>query len=674
MFREQYIRDNEKLRAKETLLMEIKQKARKNSRPAARTGWVRYGAVAAAILLVAGGVLGMILSQAGQSTSAEEHQSLSAARSGEAGDASPMEVTDYNQLYDAIENLNNRASGNGVNMAATDSAVEEAAPMESSSDTGSAMKAAAPEPAGGEGGSENYSSTNIQVEGVDEADIVKTDGTYLYYLSGSRLIIYQAMGKDTKLLSVTQLDAGENAFEYGNEMFLLGDRLMILAGSYPTVWAGTAGSYNASRTQALIYDISDRARPVLAFTLGQSGDYVSSRLIGDYVYVVTTQYVWQMARDVPETYVPTLYKNGAAASIAPGDISMVADPQSPVYTVIGAVNLKDGKEYAGSKALFGSASQIYCTQNHLLLALPGYASQTSDISPDEKGRNVQITNSHSYTKLVLFGLDKGSITRLASGEVPGALLNQFSMDEYKDVFRLVTTVNESCQKVYTDGVDTYEYEDKNCNALYTLDQNLTVLGSIEKLAENEWVQSVRFYGDVGYFVTFRQVDPLFCADLTDPKNPKILSALKIPGFSEYLQGYGDGLLLGIGYAADEESGATQGVKLSMFNITDPKNVTLADTTLVPATWTTVSSTHKCILADADKNLIAFPGDESYFVYRYTKDAGFTQLAQVRMNGDLNSYNLRGVYIGGSLYVLSESGVTVIDLTTFEKTATVMLAG
>ena len=144
MFREQYIRDNEKLRAKETLLMEIKQKARKNSRPAARTGWVRYGAVAAAILLVAGGVLGMILSQAGQSTSAEEHQSLSAARSGEAGDASPMEVTDYNQLYDVIENLNNRASGNSVNMAATDSAFEEAAPMESSSDTGSAMKAAAP--------------------------------------------------------------------------------------------------------------------------------------------------------------------------------------------------------------------------------------------------------------------------------------------------------------------------------------------------------------------------------------------------------------------------------------------------------------------------------------------------------------------------------------------------
>jgi uncharacterized secreted protein with C-terminal beta-propeller domain len=130
---------------------------------------------------------------------------------------------------------------------------------------------------------------------------------------------------------------------------------------------------------------------------------------------------------------------------------------------------------------------------------------------------------------VLLGLKDGQIERLASGNVPGSLLNQFSMDEYQNVFRVVTTINSWQQRIYTDGVDTYEYDSTNTNALYTLDQNLSVLGKIENLAKDETVQSVRFDGDVGYFVTFRQVDPLFAVDLSDAKHPRILDALKIPG-------------------------------------------------------------------------------------------------------------------------------------------------
>ena len=134
------------------------------------------------------------------------------------------------------------------------------------------------------------------------------------------------------------------------------------------------------------------------------------------------------------------------------------------------------------------------------------------------------------------------------------------MDEYKNVFRFVTTVNTWQQRVYTDGVDTYEYDSANTNALYTLDKDLAILGKIENLAKDETVQSVRFDGDIGYFVTFRQVDPLFAVDLSNPAYPRVLDALKIPGFSEYLHVFKDNLLLGIGYNADEDSGGLQGVK------------------------------------------------------------------------------------------------------------------
>ena len=132
---------------------------------------------------------------------------------------------------------------------------------------------------------------------------------------------------------------------------------------------------------------------------------------------------------------------------------------------------------------------------------------------------------------MLLGLSEGQITKLASGNVPGSLLNQFSMDEYKNVFRIVTTLNNSQQRIFTDGVDTYEYDSTSANALYTLDLDLKVLGKIENLAKDEYVKSVRFDGDIGYFVTFRQVDPLFAVDLSNAASPRILDTLKIPGFS-----------------------------------------------------------------------------------------------------------------------------------------------
>ena len=672
MFKEQYIRDNEKLHAKETLLMEIKQKnAREKESSSRRQAWVRYGAVAAAFVLILGGVIGGAFAV----RSARTQETATMTASAESG----ATISSYDDVYALIEKMQSGtdtgvAYGSGAVM--TEGAAVAAPQAEvKSADAATAAEAPAPD-ASTNGGSQDYSETNVQVKGVDEADVVKTDGSYIYYVASNQLNILKADGAATKLVSTTLLSASDAWWGYNSEMFLLGTRLMIISQGYNTVWVNDAnGGYqnNTDQTQVTIYDVSNPAKPALAASLGQSGTYVSARMIGDFVYIVTSQYIYNPVRGTPVTYIPALTEGAETKLVSPADIYVPGTPQNAAYTVIGSVNLQSGSNYASAKAVFGGTSQLYANAEHMLLALTQYTSDTQPIAPDKDGKNVQITTGQSNTDLILLGLNEGDVTKIASGSVPGYLINQFAMDEYKGIIRVVTTVDAWKQIIYTDGVDTYDYESSNWNNLYTLDQSLTILGKIENLAKDEYVQSVRFDGDVGYFVTFRQVDPLFAVDLSNASAPRILSTLKIPGFSEYLQGYGENRLLGLGYDADEQTGATRGVKLTMFDTSNKASVKELFTAAVDADWTIAGSNHKAILADPEKNLIAFPADTDYYIYRFDAGTGFTQVAKVDLSSDLSSWNLRGLFIGDSFYVLSESGVTVISLSSYEVLAKVKIA-
>ena len=667
MFKEQYIRDNDKLKAKETLLMEIKEKnAREKIALTPKQKFVRYGAVFAAFLLVAAGVFGALYANRGTDAAATpENATLSAA-------AAPTEINSYDDVYAMIEAMQSGYSNGGAlaggvmmdgAMVKTESATTAAAPSATESEGAAVMDS-----------NVDYSGTNVQVKGVDEADIVKTDGNYIYYLAANQLNILKADGANTSLVSSTSLSADDSWWGYNSELFILGTRLMVITQSYNTVWINDVnGGYenNTDQTTAVIYDISNPAKPVQVVSLGQSGSYVSARMVGDYVYLVTAQYVYNLVKETPVTYIPATTVGAETKLLQPTDLYIGGNPQSAAYTVVGAINLKSGANFSSAKAVFGGTSQLYANADHLLLAIAQYSEETLPIAPDKDGKNVQITNGSNSTDLVLLGISEGQITKLASGNVPGSLLNQFSMDEYKNVFRVVTTLNSWQQRIYTDGVDTYEYDNTNSNALYTLDLNLSILGKIENLAKDESVQSVRFDGDIGYFVTFRQIDPLFAVDLSNPAYPRVLNALKIPGFSEYLHVFKDNLLLGIGYSADENTGATQGVKLSMFDTTNKSNVKEIATEKVDASWTIVGSNHKSILVDGQKNLIAFPADSNYYIYRYTEQ-GFELAAKVNMTADLSSWNLRGLFIGNYFYVIGESGLTVISLTDFSVVGTVKL--
>ena len=693
MFKEQYIRDNDKLKAKETLLMEIKDKyTREKIALTPRQKFVRFGAVFAAFAFIAVGVLGTLLVTGGGKNAAPENTTLSAtAENAETSSADvmaptasqgttgttkvdvPASVESYDDIYGMIEQMQNAnvyAGGVMMESAVTDSAVA-AAPSVDAGRGEVAMEAPAP----AADGTLDYSGTNVQVKGVDEADIVKTDGSYIYYVAGNQLNILKPDGANTKLVSSTSLSGEDSWWGYNSEMFLLGNRLMIITQSFNTVWINDAnGNYqtNTDQTSAVIYDISNPVKPVQVVSLGQSGYYVSSRMIGDYVYLVTSQYIYSPVKGTPITYIPSTFEGEESRLLMPTDLYVGPNPQNAAYSVIGSINLKSGANFSSAKAVFGGTSELYANGEHMLLAFSRYSEDVLPIAPDKDGKNVQITRGSASTDLVLLGLNEGQITKLAEGNVPGNLLNQFSMDEYKDAIRIVTNVNTWEQRIFTDGVDTYEYDSTSANALYTLDLELNILGKIENLAKDEFVKSVRFDGEIGYFVTFRQTDPLFAVDLSNPAKPRVLDALKIPGFSEYLHVFKQNLLLGVGYAADENTGAMQGVKLSMFDTTDKTNVKEVTTEKVDASWTVVGSNHKAILVDAEKNLIAFPADSNYYIYRYTADKGFELAARVNMTADLSSWNLRGLFIGDYFYVLGDSGVTVVSLTDFTVLATVKL--
>jgi len=665
MFKEQYVRDNDRLEAKEALFMEIQDKlTQEQQTKVKRNRFVRWTAIAATMLLVFGGTLGLVLPKAKKADINKEQQSLSADS-----------VLDYATLYDMVETLggSNGWHGRGLGGFMNDGMVlvEDEVPM-------AEMAAPAAAPAEDSSGSSTayfqnetgHSETNVQVAGVDEADILKTDGKYIYYLVQNTLYIAFADGINTRVLSSTLLDSREDGYWHSSmEMYLLGDRLMIISQGWSVMWiARGLNSYESgyNNTRITIYDVSNRSRPVEELSLGQSGSYVSSRMIGDMVYLITSHYIYDALKDQPKTFVPLISAGNTETLLPASDVLVYGTPAESAYTVIGAINLKSGTAHESAKAVFGSTGNIYCSGEHLLVAQSEYTYNVSDIAPDKKGENVQITESASNTKLILFQLDHGKITKLAQGTVPGSLLNQFSMDEYKGVFRVVTSVNRWVQRIYTDGLDRYEYDSEDYNCLYTLNQDLEILGKIEKLAKDEWVKSVRFDGDIGYFVTFRQVDPLFAVDLSDPKKPRVLSALKIPGFSEYLHVYGEEWLLGLGYQADEKTGRREGVKLSMFDISNKADVRELSTANLDAAYTVVGYNHKAILVHAERNIIAFPADNAYYIYTYHADTGFSLLKKVGVSDDIWSSNLRGLFIGSNFYVLSESGMTVIDMISWER--------
>lgn len=497
--------------------------------------------------------------------------------------------------------------------------------------------------------SREHSDTTVQVEGVDEADVVKTDGKYIYILSyqtnsGGRTVkIVDVTGKEPK-----QLASIKNIEIYASDMYLSGDRLVLIGGSLNEGRAYTTGDTAVESTECVtvIYDVSDPNSPKELTRLKQSGYYDESRLIDGKLYVISNFGIntASIKKSDAQTYVPSVscrYYNG---TVAAESVCFYNNCNYPRYTVICGYDIKDGS-LIGTKSVLGGSYTVYASTQNIITC--GYA------------------DSEGLTQVARFAVDGGKIELKAIGSLKGSLLNQFSIDEYKGYFRFVVTDYITAEKPSTDDAE-YLIETTGTNSLVILDGDLKETGKITDLAPNERVYSVRFMGDTAYFVTFRQVDPLFSADVSDPKNPKIIGSLKIPGFSNYLFPYGD-KLLGIGQNADERTGRAEAMKLSMFDISDPANVTESSKTDVPANYSEALYNHKATLADYGKNIIGFPvyggtGLE-YLVYSY-EDGKFVCRLKAELDVN-NQQDCRGLYIGNVFYIAAPYELQYYDLETFE---------
>ena len=497
----------------------------------------------------------------------------------------------------------------------------------------------------------DYSRTNIQEAGVDEGDIIKTDGTWIYILKqdGSFSIV-RANDGAPKVESTTKLEKTGLSNRELREMYLDGDRLIIVEEGICTALEKDNELYRTStgyQTVLSVWDITDRTQPEQIGMLRQDGHYKDSRKNGDFVYLFTS-YMPYIAETYEEsTIVPRI--NGD--EVAYNQFYLPEKPASENYLIISSVDITKPEEVKDQKVLVSGADSFYVSTENIYVTNENYNS----------GKDTVVT------EIAKFHYKDGRITGVAAGSVKGYLNDSFSLNEYDGTLRVVSTY--------------YDEMWEEWNALYILDEKLQQLSAIEDLAQGETIRSARFFGTTGYFVTFRQTDPLFSVDLSDPENPKVLGELKISGFSSYLHFYGENLLLGIGYEADENTGSTTGLKLSMFDISDPANVKEVSRTVLPGmTWCPAIEDYKSILVDPDKNLIGFYCDKRYFVYSYDETDGFTRKLLCDFYGDeflgvsdqseqgtsgiaatVDYDNMRGLYIGDYLYLAGNDFVAVYDM-------------
>ena len=330
----------------------------------------------------------------------------------------------------------------------------------------------------------------------------------------------------------------------------------------------------------------------------------------------------------------------------------------PRYVVISAIDLEQGEIRSSCSAL-GAGDIVYMNADSLYIAGSNYI--TEDGEPyTEDVYTVQEHKSYTSTQILRYDIAAdGSLAYAAGTQVNGYLDSQFSLDAYNGYLRMVVTRDNEQYATYTDeryGWVNYKWEEDSYvtdNALYILDEQLEMVGSVENLAQDEQIYSARFAGDLVYFCTYRQVDPLFAVDLRNPAQPLVLSALKISGFSEYLHPFGEHLLFGLGLEVDEDSGTTEGLKLVMFDISDPTDIFAAHSYVIDESFSSVAMyNHKAILVDAEKNLIGFPTDAGYAIYGYTEEQGFALRGSVSLQSeDWWSYDSRGLYIDDCFYIL-----------------------
>lgn len=533
---------------------------------------------------------------------------------------------------------------------------------------------------GSKEGGKDYSTTNLQMEGVDESDIAKIDGSYIYTVEDKYIVITDI--RDGKLEEVTRFlpkDCG--AADRVMEIYVDGDQLILVVQGYETSLgeSSKAGSdkensdkessdeeiavsdasedsafcykmNGKSTTQIQVYSIVDRKNPEFEGRLIQDGYYNTSRKIGDVVYLFTQ---YNMTSDVTSYVekkhgIEDLKEGNGVSSLAEAVIPKVNGEKvaaSEIYLpessgesgiLVSSLDVNKPDKVLDSKLVISGYAQTYISKDALYLY-------------EEDYDGAMITN------IAKFALDEGRISGVAAAAVSGYVRDTFAINASDGYLRVLTT--------------DYSTEDE-VNALYILDENMKLTGQLTGIAPGEEIYAARFMGNTGYFVTYRNTDPLFTVDLSDPAKPEIIGELKVTGFSEYLHFWDDTHLLGIGYESDENTGNIENIKLSMFNIENPGEVTEeAKLVLKDVDYSEALYDYKSVIISKDKNLIGLVCEDysgsrtkqTYQIYSY-ENGTFKKQAEIPGINGVNYENVRGMYSGNVFYLWINDNITSYDMT------------
>lgn len=517
------------------------------------------------------------------------------------------------------------------------------------------------------------SKTNTQVQNVDESDIVKVYGKYIYYVANQKIVIIDAQNAESsnKIAEINYKETDFNA----REIYVKNNKLIVIGnetGDYTTtcktviedVARDVARPANL-KTGIILYDISNIKEPKELRRVMVQGDYISSRMIENNVYFVANQYLYtsQMFRneikDLDENDYKPKYEDTVISEeekcINFDRIYSLNGTNDTSYLILVGLNIESNEE-ADIKTFLGAGQYVYSSEKNMYIA----------INKETYGEGYEVLGGTAH--ILKFALENGKITYEAETDIDGQVNNQFSMDESGEYFRVATTSGR-----------LWNIDKSTSNNLYILNDKLEEVGKVVGFAQEEKIYSVRYVEDKAYVVTFKQTDPLFVIDLSNPANPQIIGELKLPGYSTYLHPYDETHIIGFGYETKENVSrvTTDGLKMVMFDVSDFSNpqvlfkINIGDSKY---TYSELLYNHKAMLFSKEKNIIAFPLNSSgsgktnsrAAIYGIDLEKGFSLKGEI---GNITNEHLkqveRIVFVNDTYYTLSKALVKVANMETLE---------
>jgi uncharacterized secreted protein with C-terminal beta-propeller domain len=566
----------------------------------------------------------------------------------------------------------------------------------------------------------DYSRTNVQETGVDESDKVKTDGRYIYVAGEADVTIIDTNNDnatESSMKKISRIDVDG----YVDSLYLHTDMLVILY----TPENGSGSSWTGkndiepidmgmpywipvnAKIGILIVNISNPEKPLIDKNVQTDGFLVSSRLTGGRLYVISQYFPdipplerWYdgSEEDRSDTYnknkqkldaltlddfIPSYQEYDSAGFmadsgrlIATGDFLRPENPSGGTIVSIITFDLADPAKDFVSLGFISDVHHVYASTNALYLLSTEYNNDfNKDMQPDVPDQQTRISK---------FDLSASSVVYAAGGEVPGRILNQFSLGEYDDVLRIATTTG-------------YVWDASSENHVYCIaeeDDALNIIGRLEGLAPGERLYAARFIGDKGYLVTFVEIDPLFTLDLSDPRNPLVAGELKVPGYSTYIHPIGKNHLLTIGKGVVAENNGVwyQGLQMSLFDISDFANPELISIEKIGDRGTESEAlfNHKALTFWTENNLIALPvslyehltpppapwdyGTQTFhglYVYKIKAENNFEYSGRINMTPEKNDFYfypdwLRGIFIGQNIYAVNADTVKIANIESMKE--------